>query len=75
MVVSLCTDESYVPPLIQICASETAWFLFSVSVKESYHNLVQQKVNYVNISFSQCHSQHAVQQVDQKSIICSAFIE
>lgn len=52
MVVSLCTDESYVPPLIQIYASETAWFLFSVSVKESCHNLVQQKVNYVNVSFS-----------------------
>lgn len=51
---------SYVPPLIQIYASETVWFLFSVSVKESCHNLVQQKVNYVNISFSYCYSQQAM---------------
>lgn len=66
---------THVPPLIQIYASETAWFLFSVSVKGSCHDLLQQKVHYVNISFSYCHSQQAMERPDPKHIVISAFIE
>lgn len=66
---------THVPPLIQIYSPETAWFLFSLSVKGSCHDLVQQQVNYVNISFSYCHSQQAMKGADHKYIIISAFIE